>query len=572
MIRSMLELREVTVTAGGAPEAPVLLSGVTACFPRGEVCALLGPSGSGKTTLVRVIAGIAGTSTGSLHWEGTDLDLEDLPPSQIGYVPQFTISEENLTAEENILLALRLRVAGLSGAALGARAAQLLDLTGLGSAAQTLSRHLSGGQRRRLALSMELASEPPLLLCDEVTSGLDARSEREILDLLRRVAREGNRVVIVVTHGLRDLDAFDKIAVLSGGSLAYFGPPDTMAHYFRVNRPEEIFGRLPQRSAAEWHASWNKHRRHFESADQPTPETAGTNDHDAGDLPVVLPGAFSQFLTLTASRWKIFFRDKGNFALQIGLVLGFPLVVAVFALDGLPAVPSLDAALSGDVVRQLIEARTFAEGASKAGSAVSGLILLQVILLGLLGANNSAREIAGERAIFEKERFAGLKPSAYVGAKISFLAVLVLVQSAWMTWFVRTVTGFPGDGWQQFLFFLLVNATLTATCLGISALARTADQASLASIYLVGFQLPLSGAVLALPAGLDAALRPFIAAYWSWSGALQSLRETRYYDVLELVLPTTLSAASLCLWVLILHIIFGIFVAWLGCLRSAWDR
>ena len=304
MIRSMLELREVTVTAGGTAEAPVLLSGVTACFPRGEVCALLGPSGSGKTTLVRAIAGIAGTSTGSLHWEGIDLDLEDLPPSQIGYVPQFTISEENLTAEENIVLALRLRVAGLSGAALGARAAELLDLTGLGSAAKTLSKHLSGGQRRRLALSMELASEPPLLLCDEVTSGLDARSEREILDLLRRIAREGNRVVIVVTHGLRDLDAFDKVAVLSAGSLAYLGPPETMAHYFRVDRPEEIFERLPQRSAAEWHTSWNKHRAHFEPADRPPPETAAKAD-DTADLPVLLPGAFSQFLTLTVTRWKI---------------------------------------------------------------------------------------------------------------------------------------------------------------------------------------------------------------------------------------------------------------------------
>ena len=78
-------------------------------------------------------------------------------------------------------------------------------------------------------------------------------------------------------------------------------------------------------------------------------------------------------------------------------------------------------------MRQLVEARTFAEGASKAGSAVSGLVLLQVILLGLLGANNSAREIAGERAIYEKERFAGLSPAAYVASKASFLAVLVLL-------------------------------------------------------------------------------------------------------------------------------------------------
>lgn len=571
MICAMLELREVTVTAGDRAEAPVLLSEVTARFPRGEVCALLGPSGSGKTTLVRAVAGMAETSGGSLHWQGVDLDLEDLPPSQIGYVPQFTISEENLSAEENVVLALRLRVAGLAGAQLSARATELLDLTGLSSAAPTLSKHLSGGERRRLALAMELASEPALLLCDEVTSGLDARSEREILDLLRRIAREGNRVVIVVTHGLRDLEAYDKVAVLSGGYLAYLGPPETLAHYFRVTRPEEIFERLPQRAAAEWHASWSKHRTHFESGNAAPGESTAKDDTKAA-LPILLPGAIRQFLTLTATRWKIFFRDKGNIALQIGLVLGFPLVVAVFALDGLPAVPSLDAGLSGDLVRQLIEARTFAEGASKAGSAVSGLILLQVILLGLLGANNSAREIAGERAIFEQERFAGLKPSAYLGAKIVFLAALVLVQSAWMTWFVRTVTGFPGDGTTQFLFFFLVNAALTATCLGISALARSADQASLASIYLVGFQLPLSGAVLALPAGLDAALRPFVAAYWSWSGALQGLRETRYYDVLELVVPTTLSAASLCFWVLLLHIFLGIFLAWLGCLRSAGDR
>ncbi len=565
----MLELRELTVTAADGDDAPVLLTEVSARFPRGEVCALLGPSGSGKTTLVRAIAGMADATSGSLHWENMDLELEDLPPSQIGYVPQFTISQENLTCRENVLLALRLRVAGLHARAMENRADELLNLTGLTSAADTLSKHLSGGQRRRLALAMELVSEPPLLLCDEVTSGLDARSEREILELLRRIAREGDRVVLVVTHGLRDLAAFDKVAVLSGGHLAYLGSPDTLAHYFRAETAEEIFEVLPQRTGPEWHASWVKHRGHFDGK-------AATNDDadraDAQRPSANLPSPFVQFLALLATRWKIFFRNKSAIALQLGLVLGFPLVVAVFALDGLPPVPSLDAGLSGDVVRQLVEARTFVEGASKAGSAVSGLILLQVILLGLLGANNSAREIAGERAIYEKERFAGLNPAAYVAAKASFLGVLVLLQSAWMTWFVRTITHFPGDGTQQFVFFLLVNAALTAVCLGISALSRSADQASLASIYLVGFQLPLSGAVLALPAGLDAALRPFIAAYWSWSGALQSLRDTRYYDVLEMVVPTSLSSSALCVWVLVLHVLFGIFLAWLGCLRAAWDR
>ena len=576
----MLELRSVTVSVGGEGK-PVLLSEISARFRRGELCALIGPSGSGKTTLIRAVAGMTEPDEGSLHWNDRDLEEEDLPPSQIGYVPQFTISNEDLTAAENVRLALRLRVGNLDSDAVVLRCAELLELTGLAPAAKTLAKHLSGGQRRRLALAMELCSEPALLLCDEVTSGLDAQSEKEILALLQRIAREGNRVVIVVTHGLGEIGAFDKIAVLSGGHLAYFGPPETAAHYFRAETPEEIFQRLPQRAPSDWHASWRKHCPHFEEKKKDNPDTGAAEQAEkrrpgdgAGESRETgsIPSPLRQLMVLLAVRWKIFFRNRGGLALQLGLVFGFPIVVAVFASKGLPAVPSLDADLSGDVVRQLVEARTFAEGASRAGSMVAGLVLLQVILLGLMGANNSAREIAGERRIYEKERFAGLSPAAYVASKVAFLAVIVALQSAWMTCFVRTVSDFPGDASQQFLFYLLANASLTAVCLGISAAAASADQASLASIYLVGFQLPLSGAVLALPAGLDAALRPFIAAYWSWSGALQSLKETRYYDVLELVVPTPLSASSLCLWVLLLHVLVGIFAAWLGCLRASWDR
>lgn len=567
----MLELRRITVSADGG-DGPVLLSEISAHFHRGEFCALIGPSGSGKTTLIRAIAGIMETTDGTLHWEGHNLEDEDLPPSLIGYVPQFTISNENLTAAENVRLAMRLRVRGLDRHQLAARCSDLLELTGLTQAANTLSKHLSGGQRRRLALAMELCSDSVLLLCDEVTSGLDAQSEKEILELLRRLAREGNRVVILVTHGLQGIEKFDKVAVLSQGHLAYFGTPDTAAHYFRADTPEEIFDRLPVRSGSEWHASWQKHHGHFEKR-----ETAGgrmeTDKLTENPLPKHrLPSPLLQWMVLLGVRWKTFFRNRSGLALQLGLILGFPMVVAIFAFEGLPAVPGLNADLSGDVVRQLVEARAFAEGASRAGTMVSGLVLLQVILLGLIGANNSAREIAGERDIYEKERFAGLNPAAYVGSKVAFLAVLVLLQSAWMTWFVRTIADFPGDAGVQFTFYLLANASLTAVCLGISAVAASADQASLASIYLVGFQLPLSGAVLALPAGLDVILRPFIAAYWSWSGVLQSLRATRYYDVLQIVVPTSLSAVALCLWVLLLHVAIGIFVAWMGCRRAFRDR
>ena len=105
-------------------------------------------------------------------------------------------------------------------------------------------------------------------------------------------------------------------------------------------------------------------------------------------------------------------------------------------------------------------------------------------------------------------------------------------------------------------------------CLAFSSLARSPQQASLVSIYFVGFQLPLSGAVLALPESLATLTRPFIAAYWSWSGAVNTLRETRFYDLVLTITKTDLSALPACVWVLAAHVALGLFVAWLGCRRT----
>ena len=206
-----------------------------------------------------------------------------------------------------------------------------------------------------------------------------------------------------------------------------------------------------------------------------------------------------------------------------------------------------------------------------AGSLVSGLIMFQVILLALMGSNNAAREIAGERLIFEKEKFAGLHPLAYVLAKAAFLVVLVVAQSVWMAVFVNWVVRFPGSLGEQIVLLTLVNAALTAISLGISAIMRTAEQASLVSIYLVGFQLPLSGAVLALPKVIGYFTRPFIASYWGWSGFIQTLRDTRFYDSVQLVTQTGLSAEALCIWVLVSHVVIGLFMAFAGSRTARWE-
>lgn len=585
----VLELRDVTLSIRQDGESKALLADLSAIFPRGHFSAVLGPSGCGKSTLLKAITGIAhGEETGEIYWDGRDLMHHDFSPSEIGYVPQFGITHEDLTVEESVSYSIRLRVRGMSGEALQEATMRILDEVNMTEFAGRLVRVLSGGQKRRLALAMELASKPAMLLCDEVTSGLDPQSEDEIVTLLHGLSRSDGRTVISVTHSLRHLGFYDAVLVLYEGIVAYQGPPEFLTHYFCCEDPQDLYGQLVRRDAAEWSQSWKKHRHAFEEAmsgrvpdhlenlnfESPPDEDelefeAPPEPERPSSLPQ--PGAFSQFGTLTARRFRIFSRNKTQLLLQLGLIFGFPILVAIFALNGLPAVQNLSMGMDLNVVKQLQESMTFLVQASKIGSLVSGIVMFQVVLLTLMGANNSGREIAAERLIFEKEKLSGLRPLSYVSSKAAFLSVLVVAQSLWMGLFVHFVCGFPGELTEQLLFLLLANAAMTSVCLAISSMMGTAEQASLVSIYLVGFQLPLSGAVLALPDWAATFTRPFIAAYWSWSGVLQTLKGERYYDIVQTVIQTQLSPTPLCLWVLGSHVVLGLFAAWLGCQHSRLD-
>lgn len=586
---AVLELKDVTLFIGSGEDVRPLLADVSARYPEGHFGAIIGPSGCGKSTLLKVITGIApGDEEGAIFWHGRNVAEEDFSPSEIGYVPQFSIAHEELTVRECVTYAMRLRVRGSGGAALDEGVARVLDEVGMGEFHDRTVSILSGGQRRRLALAMELVSKPAILLADEVTSGLDPQAEDEIVRLLHGLSRTDGRVVLSVTHSLRHLDLYDSVLVLFQGVVAYHGPPAYLTHYFRAENAQDLYSQLEVRSAKEWAQSWKKHRHAFaEVGPKPTPGELREVSFDSAiaqaetevEVPelsgkpapaaIPVPGAVSQFATLLSRRVKIFFRTRAQLALQLGLIFGFPVLVAVFAWNGLPAVKNLSMGLGLDVVQQLVEAKEFLVQSSKIGSLVSGIVMFQVILLTLMGANNSGREIAAERLIFEKEKLSGLSPLSYVAGKAVFLSFLVSAQSVWMGLFVHFVCGFPGDLGVQLLFLILVNAAMTSVCLAVSSFLGSAEQASLVSIYLVGFQLPLSGAVLALPEFLGALVRPFIAAYWSWSGILQTLKGERYYDIVQMVVQTALSPAGLCLWVLAFHVIIGLFAAWIGCQRRA---
>ncbi|MBD9270109.1 MAG: ATP-binding cassette domain-containing protein [Akkermansia sp.] len=594
-----------------AQDGPLkLLDNVSFNVPKGHFMAVVGPSGCGKTTLLKAIAGMVAETDGRFFWNGHDLAEEDFEPTEIGFVPQFSIAYDQLSVDENVESAAKLRCKFESLDDLDDSIDNALEVTGMEGIADRDVKILSGGQKRRLALAMELVSDPRLLICDEVTSGLDPRSEHDIVNLLHEVSRSDGRIVISVTHSLAHLDSYDSILVMHQGCVVYHGSPKTILHYFGVSALEEIYPKLQDRTGASWSRSWAKHResyyarlekereqkilsgelpdpnaKPFDEENGVTPAPAGEEDGERGSserasagkeiaaafeggeeaIPEV-PGFFTQFFCLLGRRWRIFFRDRSQLVLQLVMVLLFPVLVAMFTDKGTGQIVGLSATQDVQTLQKDIEAQQLN---MKTGSAVSGIIMFEVILLGLMGSNNAAREVAGERAIMEKEKYAGMRPSSYLTSKLAYLSVLVLVQSVWMFAFVDFFWD-RGGSLTHLFFLILANAAMTFVCLGISSLAKSADQASLLSIYLVGFQLPLSGAVLALPEQVESFIRPFISAYWSWSGSISALKPD-VYNAVKNVLDTGLTPALICYIVLGAHVACGIAASYIGIRRSRWE-
>ena len=576
----MLEARNICLEVDNEGESLFLLSDVNFCIPRGHFVAIVGPSGCGKTTLLKAIAGIKETTSGSFFWEGRDLAEDgDFEPYEIGYVPQFSIAYEELTVDENVESSARLRV-DADDDELDDIIDSVLEETGLSEIADRPVKLLSGGQKRRLALAMELVSRPRILLCDEVTSGLDPRSEREIVELLHKLSMKDGRIVISVTHSLAQMSLYDSIIVMVRGNLAYHGSPELMVHYFGEQDFEQVYPKLAMREPDEWRQSWLKHRvdyyqrlerKHLEkfSAAGVTPPPAEPRTEEPEEVPQ--PSFFTQFSTLLSRRFTILFRDRTQLWLQVAMIVIFPILVALFSSKGQDQLLQLTDSMGNDLVAEVQAQQAQAEVRARVGSAVSGIIMFQVILLGLMGSNNASREVAGERLIMEKEKFAGTGVGAYLASKLVYLSVLVLVQSLWMFAFVQYCWPLRGDVVNHFIFLLLANAAMTSVCLGISANCKTPDQASLLSIYLVGFQLPLSGAVLALPEYVEKLTQPFISAYWAWSGSVNGGLDSEVLKAVNSIVQTTFSDKPLCMIVLLGHVLFGILLTYIGVRRTRWE-
>ena len=547
---SAISVYNLTVSVREKGKEKKLLSNINFEVEGGNFVAVIGSSGCGKSTLVKALAGLIQPTSGEVLFAGRSVaDLDEELPLAVGYLPQFGAFHEQLTVKENMETAASLRLPRtVSTERTEKWIAHITELARIESFLPQAYKTLSGGQMRRMALAEELIGDPAFLLLDELTSGLDAFSDLEMMAWLKDLAHNMNKTVVLVTHSTSYLDLCDSILFLHKGRLIHYGDYQSLLESHQVSSIAELFGIY---AAQEVDLS---------SVDQPRTDPPEVNEAvSVKSLPP--PPGWTQFSTLLMRQAKLLLREKGQIVLHLALILTFPFLVAVFATSGLPQVRNQTLVLETNVLRTLQDQLFYLKESFQAASLISGLAMFQVILLTLIGANNGAREIAKERGILAKELRAGLSPTSYVLVKFLQIALLCAVQAFWMAWFVRTVCGFPGSLFAQFAILFATTLAMSTTCLTISAASPSPERASLLAIYLVGFQLPLSGAALALPDWLSFACRPFIAAYWGWSGYLQTFHDTRYFDIVRQSSETWVAPYPLAGVVLSLHVLVALIAA-----------
>lgn len=468
-----LECLGVSVVTAGTPRRP-LIREITFGAYGGQMIGLIGPSGAGKTVLLRTLVGQLPPTTGRVLCNGFDLALfPALVWTWIGYVPQDDIVHPELTVADALYYSARLRLRDKQELSeTTRRVVRAAQLSGLSDQLHKPIRLLSGGQRKRASVAVELLTQPPIFVLDEPTSGLDPGLESEFMTLCRCLADQGH-VVLFSTHVARSLHLCDRVLVLCGGRMVYYGPPSKLAAYFGVDEVEALYSKLTNPTVLE--TRFRESELFHRYVSRPLSSTRPTTQGSASWRRV---GFWRQLAVLTSRYAAVLRGDVRNVAL---LSLQSPVIavvlVAVFPSD------------------------TFKVG-EHLGHSVALLCLLTMAAL-WFGTSNAAKEFVRERSVYTREVTLGLNSCAYLLSKLLLLLLIGFLQSLVLVGFVGADTEwFGGAGGRGVLtVFLLLGLTSTAgAALGllVSAFARSPDQAvSLTPIVLLP-QLVFCGVFVAV--------------------------------------------------------------------------
>ncbi len=454
--------RHLTVTVDGGKQ---ILKDVTFGVPEKSLIGVIGPSGSGKSTLLKALTGYRPANEGDVLYDNRSLYKQFAELRQrIGLVPQDDILHKELTVQKALRYAAKLRFPGDTATAeREARIDEVLRELKLDIHKEKKVTSLSGGQRKRVSVALELLTKPSLIFLDEPTSGLDPGMDRDVMQLLRGLADDG-RTVLVVTHSVAELGLCDKLLVMApGGSVAYFGPPEEALNFFGYSTWADVFSAFENYREYDWAGRW-KGSQHYQMYAADIDAVAAQPvqvPQQAMSRPPKPQGWGSQLWTLIRRYVSVIASDKGFLGLMVILpaVLGAVSVVipADFGL-GSPTPPSR---FNGD----------------------AGTIML-ILAVGMCfsGAANSVRELIKERVIYERERATGLSRSAYLMSKVIVLGLITAFQGVIICGIGFSTRALPEEGLFMppavELCVQVIALGLTSMMFGlvISALVKTAEK------------------------------------------------------------------------------------------------
>ncbi len=406
---------------------------------KSEMLAIVGPSGSGKSTLLRALAGVRPADRGEVSLSG----------GSAGYVPQDDVLHSTLRVRQALRFGARLRFPNdVSDTQVGERVDEVLQQLNLSDRAEHRINVLSGGERKRVNVALELVTKPALLFLDEPTAGLDPAAEASMIDQFRDMCATGCALV-VVTHATQCLNRFDRVLELThDGQVRFFGRADE----YQATLTNQAFNPALDQPVAQPRARRQAH---------PTP----TWSNDLGKKPLRIRPVLSprrQFTTLVRRFMAVLASDRKHLVL---LIAQAPLI------GGLLMVLTHRAFVVND------------ERTSKGGMA-----LLSVVLgVAYIGASNAARELVKERPMYDREKLFGVSRRAYVGSKFVVLGLLTVLQSICLVVLGLGFAGVSSSG--VFLSPSVVELLGTIVLVGfaalsmgllLSALSSTTDRATAA--------------------------------------------------------------------------------------------
>lgn len=459
-----------------------LLDDISLVIEPGEFVVIFGTAGSGKSTLLDALNGRRHATGGKVLYNGTDLYASfDTFRATIGYVPQQDIVHRKISVRHALEYTAHLRLPpDTSEEEINAYIGKVLIKVELAEKAEfpiDTPAPLSGGQLKRVSLAVELVANPNILFLDEVTSGLDAGTDKRMMRLFADLAAD-QKTVICVTHTLENIDVCHQVVLLHKGKLVYFGPPKEAAGHFGVQRLSDVYELLESSPANLWEETYQQstfyqtyildrlssHDPNNNSTHQLTEQNTVKNRSRWFD--------WRQTITLMRRYLDLIVSDQKNLLI---LLLQAPLIAVVIGL--------------------VFNTKGILAQRAAAESQIFFILVLSSIWFGTL---NSARELVKELPIYLRERSVNLGIMPYLISKLLPLAVLCLIQCALLMGIVSLLVELPGSYlWRVAALF---TAGMAATCMGlaVSAFVDSNDKAvAMAPILLIP-QVVLSNAVVRL--------------------------------------------------------------------------